>query len=375
MVVQHRNIITEGEKKRIKSLYGIETSKDFVFDFVLTENNKYLIIMDQVFVEGRNGESIGSIWENTYIFNEILKESLGTINESVNNLIENFVWKKEIVSQWLKEKSTISEGWWDDLKSGASNLSNKIGNAAVETVKTIFNKGILPGLRWIRRGLYTGVGIVIDVVVSILAAKSNAIVWFVIVLLDIYEIATGDYDPKDPERMQLPFFFLFADMLGCVFTGAVALGAKKAIPTISKQGLEKGAPHLVGPLKTLNKKIPSLQNQLINTATTLEQKLGPKSSGVISKIKSSIGKILSQLQNFISRLFSKEGAKAVATGGVVLGVGHVVGKGISKLDTGGNIGKKIVSFDQKMRNITGKGDINVSKEEGDAILSSLGLND
>jgi hypothetical protein len=374
MVTQSRNIITESERNRIKSLYGLKIEKDFVFDFVLTENNKYLIIMDQVFVEGGNGKSIGSIWENTYIFNEILKETLGPINESVDKFIENVKWEKEQISEWLKEKTIISEDWLQDLKSGASNLVSKIGNAAVETTKTIFNKGIVPALRWIRRGLYTGVGIVIDVVVSILAAKTNAIVWFVVVLLDIYEIATGDFDPQDPERMKLPFFFLFTDLLGCIFTGAIAFGAKKAIPAITKQGLEKGAPHLVGPVKTLNKKIPTLQNQLMNVATNMGKNLGPKSSGVITKIKSFIGNILNRLSEFLSKLFSKQGLKAGAIGGAVYAGSHVVGTGVSSIDKEGKVGKSVTAFDEKIRKITGKGGLNVSKEEGDAILSTLGLN-
>ena len=202
MVVQRKMMITESERNRIRLLYEPKKQKDFVFDFVLTENEKYVIIMDQVFVAGGDGNSIGSIWEHTYIFNEMINESISkieTLNEEVktniNNIIESIEWKKELVSEWIKEKGVISEGIWDSIKSGISTVAGKIGNAAIETAKTIFNKGVLPALRWVRRGLYTGVGIVIDVIVSILAAKTNAIVWFVVVLLDIYEIATGDFDP------------------------------------------------------------------------------------------------------------------------------------------------------------------------------------
>lgn len=369
-----KHVISEQEKNRIKSLYGIlPKERDFVFDMVLTENNKYLIIMDQVFVAGGDGNSIGSIWENTHIFNEIIKESLGTINESVNELIENIEWKKELVCEWLKDKTVINEGLWDSIKSGVSNIASKIGNAALETAKAIFNKGVLPALRWVRRGLYTGVGIVIDVIVSILAAKTNAIVWFVVVLLDIYEIVTGDFDPQDPDRMQLPFFFLFADLLGCIFTGATALAARKVAPAIAKNGLAKAAPQLVKPMETLAQKIPTLQGQLGSIATTLGNKLGPSSVGIISKIKSGISRVLQQFMEFIQKLFSKQGAVAAAAGVGVYGASHVAGKAMSSLDPSGKMGQYITKFDDKMRQVTGMGDLKVGQSETDAILASLNL--
>lgn len=378
-----KQVISEQEKNRIKSLYGIlPKEKDFVFDFVLTENNKYLIIMDQVFVAGGDGNSIGSIWENTHIFNEIIKNSLGTINESVNDLIDNIEWKKELVCEWLKDKTVINEGLWDSIKSGISNVASKIGNAAIEAAKTIFNKGVLPALRWVRRGLYTGIGIVIDVMVAILAAKTNAIVWFVVVLLDIYEIVTGDFDPQDPDRMRLPFFFLFADLLGCIFTGATALAARKMAPAIAKNGLAKAAPQLVKPMETLAQKIPTLQGQLAGIATTLGNKLGPSSVGIISKIKNGISRVLQQFMEFIQKLFTVQGAKAVATskpaaaaatGVAVLGASELAGKGIQKLDSGGKMGEYITKFDTKAREITGLGDLEVNQSERDAILAALNM--
>ena len=378
MVVQRKMIITESERNRIRSLYESKKSKDFVFDFVLTENEKYVIIMDQVFVAGGDGNSIGSIWENTYIFNEMINESISkmeTLNEeiktNINNIVETIEWKKELVLEWIKEKGVISEGEgvWNWIKSGVSNVVSKIGNAAAEVAKTIFNKGILPALRWVRRGLYTGVGIVIDVIVSILAAKSNAIVWFVIVLLDIYEIGTGDYDPQDPGRMQMPFFFLFADMLGCIFSGVAALAMRKSAAVVAKQGLSKAGPTAVKMAEGLIQKIPGLKSSLKGVAETLSKKLGPSVGGVIGKILGFIENILTKAGEFLSKLLSKEGAKATAAGGVVYGAGKGIEKGIEKFDTDNKVGTAIAKFDQKIKDKTGLGKAKFSDEEGDAILS------
>lgn len=382
MVVQRKMIISESERNRIRSLYEPKKQKDFVFDFVLTENEKYVIIMDQVFVAGGNGNSIGSIWEHTYIFNEMINESISkieTLNEEVktniNNIIESIVWKKELVLEWIKEKGVISEGEgvWGWIKSGVSSVASKIGNAAVETAKLIFNKGVLPALRWVRRGLYTGVGIVIDVIVSILAAKTNAIVWFVVVLLDIYEIATGDYDAQDPDRMQMPFFFLIADLIGCIFTGVAALAMKKAAPIVASQGLKKGAPTMVKMVEGLAQKIPSLKGQLKSVADTLGKKLGPSSTGVIGKILGFIDNILTKFAEFLAKLFSREGIKAAVAGVAVLGVGKAVEVGLGNLDKNNKMGTAIAQFDQKLKDKTGLGTAKFSDTESSSILSLANL--
>lgn len=379
-MVRQKMLITESEKKRIRSLYESKKSKDFVFDFVLTENEKYVIIMDNVFVAGGDGNTIGSIWEHTYIFNELINESISkmeTLNEEVkvniNNIVESIKWNKELVSEWVSEKAVISEGIWDSITSGVKNIGSTLGTAAIDAAKAVFNQGVLPALRWVRRGLYTGVGIVIDVIVSILAAKTNAIVWFVVVLLDIYEIGTGDYDPQDPGRMQMPFFFLIADLIGCVFTGGAALVFKKTVPTIAKKGVKKAAPTMVKMLESLATKVPSLKGQLKSVANTLRKKLGPSSTGVISKILGFIDNVLTKFSTFLNKLFSKEGAKATATGGGVYAAGKGVEHGISTVDKGNKVGAAIGSFDQKLQKMTGLGKAKFSDSETDAILSMANL--
>lgn len=330
---QRKIVITESEKQNIKKMYGLVEKREFVFDFVLTENNKYLIMMDEVFVAGGDGKSIGSIWENTYVFNELIKESLtklgDTITESVhsevNNILENTKWSKDMVYEWIKNGEIINEGLWDTIKSGASTAWDGIksgvkavGGTIMKGMEWVFKNGVLPFLRWVRRGLYTGVGIVIDVVVSILAVKTNAIVWAIIVLLDIYEIATNDYDPKDPERKESPFMFLIGDALSLVLTAGIGKVFSKSIPMIKKVGVKKGAPTMVKMLKSLSTKIPSMKGTLKNAGNSLAKKF--KGDTVISVILRSIDNVLTKLQAFLGKLLSKEGAKAVAVGAVTAGV-------------------------------------------------------
>jgi hypothetical protein len=330
---QRKIVITESEKQNIKKMYGLVEKRDFVFDFVLTENNKYLIMMDEVFVAGGDGKSIGTIWENTHVFNELIKESLtklgDTITESihseVNNILENTKWSKEMVYEWIKNGEVINEGVWDTIKSGASSAwegiksgAAEIGSGIMKGMEWVFKNGVLPFLRWVRRGLYTGVGIVIDVVVSILAVKTNAIVWAIIVLLDIYEIASNNYDPKDPERKESPFLFLIGDALSLVLTAGIGKVFSKSIPMIKKVGVKKAAPTMVKMLESLASKIPSLKGTLKNAGNALAKKF--KGDTIISVILRSIDNVLTKLQEFLGKLLSKQGAKAVAVGVATAGV-------------------------------------------------------
>jgi hypothetical protein len=322
--------ITEEESRRIRKLYSMKSS-DYVFDMVLTENNKYLIFMDNVFVNGGDGNSIGSIWDNTYIFNEIIKESynkLGLITEDIENKIksiEGFIWDKELVKEVINSKNQLSEGIWDALKT--------MGQAGVEAYQMLKN-GLISFLRWVRRGLYTNIGIVIDVVVSILAVKSSAIVWLVIILLDIYEIITGKFDPEDPDREASPYLLLCGDLLGVLFTGAVALPFKKVGTALFKGVAKEGAiqipKNMLAHLNILYKQIPNLKSSIKSVGNLLIEKMS-SSKNIINVILGGVDKVLNGLQTFIHKLLSAQGAKAVATGGAVLGTIKGVGAGIEKI--------------------------------------------
>lgn len=316
--------------------------------------------MDQVFVNGENGNTIGTIWENTYIFNELINESLlkiETLSESVKTQItesiNDFVWTKEIVQEWVKDKNVILEGWYDNFKSGASNLVTKIGQGAMNVVGTIFKQGVLPTLRWIRRNAYTNIGMVIDVVVAILTVKTSAIVWGIIVILDLYELVFNDFDSQDTQRNQMPYFFIIMDMIAALFSSASAFIFKKSIPALTKGVV---SPSMTKYLTMLSQKIPTFKTTLSNTAKILAEKMG--SGGVMGKIIGAIDKGVGMLMEFISKLLSKQGLKAAATGGAVLGVAKGVEHILPKIDPNQKFGTSIANVDTNVAKLLGK-EINI----------------
>jgi hypothetical protein len=362
MVKQVRHIITEAERNNIRSLYGLKSKKDYVFDFVLTENNKYVILMDQVFVEGGNGKSIGSIWDNTHIFTEILKESVSkietiteSVKEEITNIFESYTWTKEEIFKWVNEPNMINESWWDDIKKAGSNVwsgvkqvGGKILSGISSLAMSAFKNGILPFMRWIRRNATTNIGIVIDVAVAILSFKSSALIWAVIVLIDIYEIATGDYDPQEPERQQMPFFYLISDLLAVVLTAASALIFRKAIPIIVKSGQKGANSTILGFMKTILNKLPGVKNTLKSVLETLK-KVFPSAGNITSSIGRGIDNVLLKLEQFIKKLFP------ALVGGVV-GLGIVKGTQalIGAADPEGKLGQKVQKIDKTLQQTAAK---------------------
>lgn len=369
-------LISESEKNRIKSLYGLQNNEKFVFDFVLTENNKYVILMDQVFVEGGGGKSIGSIWENTHIFTEILRETVSkvdtlteSVKEEMNNFFETIVWDKESITEWVKDNNLIiEEGFWSDAWGKVKEVGGKIASGIKNVAMSVFKKGILPFMRWIRRNAMTNIGIVIDVVVAILSFKTSAIVWAIIVLIDIYEIVTGDYDPQEPERQQMPFFYLISDLLAVVLTAGSALLFRKSIPVIAKQGGKAMNSTILNLLKSLLNKIPGAKNTL-KTAMDGLKKAFPSAGNIISTMSRGIETVLSKLEDFIKKLIAPT-LTGVAALGMVKGTQAVVGA----VDKKGKLGSKVQSFDASLQKqaakLTGREDIGkltVDKESQDAI--------
>lgn len=324
--MKHPFNIQESERNEIKNLYNFKKEENYVFDFVITENNKYLILMDQVFVANSDGKSIGSIWENTYIFDELLKDSLKKIigiNESIetkiNEIFKNISWKKEDILEWVKDSSIITEetNFIDNIISGAKEIGGKVMSSVSGMAMSAFKQGILPALRWIRKNAYTSVGVVVDAVIAFFSFKSTSAIWFLIVALDIYEIATGDFDKNDPNRKNEPYSMLISDLLSAVLTAGFGLLFRKAAPTIMKQGIKN--PNIKNALKKLLDKIPTVKGYIVNVLNVVSKKM-PTAKKIIDKIISSIDKVLSNLVLFIRRLFSREGIGAAQSGATAFGV-------------------------------------------------------
>jgi uncharacterized membrane protein len=312
------------------------SNDDVIFDFVVTENQKYVIFADNLI--SKELGYIGNIWENTWVINEIINENINkgvdVIEESVVNSI---VWTKELflecvvsldddgllTEQWDWIKKTAGKAW-----DGVKKVGSAIGKGVASFAKSILMKGFLPLLRWIRRNAYTMMGTIVDVVSAMIPVTSgiNKLIWAMIVILDIFEITTGNFDPQDEERRQDPYVGLLTDLISFAFAAAAGLTAKTAIKAV-KAG-KPMSKFLKSTLTKFKNMLPGISNSLKSFGDLIVKYI-PGAKKVVSSVMSGVSKVLDGVDKFISQLFSKQGALAVPVGvaaglltkEVVLGIG------------------------------------------------------
>lgn len=332
---------TLSENKEIVSIIDKSNDTDFLFDFVISESNGILIYMDSVF-SAKHG-FIGNLWENTWVFNEIIRENINNysslIGESVEKDLDSILmsinWTKEFVAECILGVGTLSEGFsineqfLDKLKAGAKRIKKGIdatGRAIAKGTRQVISKAaeygkkllagpILGTLRWIRRNIYTNVGMVVDIVTSMLPATTgiNKIVWGMIVFLDMYEILSSDYDKQDPQRNQMPYLFLTIDLISAIFTvgaGTIFRTATKPLTTVGKKTAVKLPSQVTTILKKLLDYLPNVRGFMQSISKFLEKNL-PTIKSILDFVFKGIDTIIKGIEDFISQLFSKTGAKAV----------------------------------------------------------------
>lgn len=365
MVIQKRNIITESEKNRILGLYNRPRfDESVVIVEWLSPDEKYCIFLDDL-IEIETKTKIGNIWENFDHFKFFLKHSFEVatqvpqeIKESVLTSLNSFLitesnqnmeglkpYVKELLNEnvfgdawdWMKEKGTEAAQGTKNFVSksfeGVKKTFNYIKDGEWSKAFSIIKQGVLYVARSIRSALYHPVGVLLDaiLVASGIGKTAQFVIWGVVVGLDIYELMTGNYE--DP-NLSLPWRLLFlgVDIMGLVFTGAVAKGPKMLIINLMKkfgptnEGLIKAVQSSKQLQSIINKIFQSTKNASgkINSTSTHLQKNAPKIYTFLSKPLSSLGRYTQMLMDVLGKIL-KGTFKAVSTPGKV--VKNVLGGG------------------------------------------------
>jgi hypothetical protein len=329
-----------------------QTNNTIVISEWLSPDERYVIFLDELY-DITKKVKLGNIWENfdnlkfflRYSFSksdlsqQIKEEAYTTLNnslltESTNNLTEY----KEIISKYLNEsvwsnfktwaketgESTVN-GFKDFVSktySGSKELINKISNAEWSEVLSLLGKGAYYFAKKLKDAMYHPVGLILDtiLVVSGIGKVFQWIPWAIIVALDIYELVTGKYE-------SLPFHLLdmFFDMIGLVFTGAVAKGLKITLKGITKvDDVVKVAatnPAMKKYLAKLPEILSNISPKLKQAASYLTKKF-PKASKFITSILDKIDVVINKMKVEFGKLFTKKVATAAGIStGIVGGMG------------------------------------------------------
>lgn len=276
----------------------------------------------------------------TNIDTEWLKktESNYIINEESNSLlIEN------VISESWNQCELICENWWDRIKQGASNTWGNIKKGAMKVLNNviipIIKKGVLPFLRWIRRGLNTYVGTVIDVIASMFpTVVVMKAIWGMIVILDLYEIGTGDYDPKDPLRAQQPVFMLLPDLISLIFTAAAGKMVGTGIKTAGVGFFKTLSPTFKNMIAKVVEYLPRLKPFLDEAAKVLTKFFGSGFGKLISKIFGFLDRVIQRIVDEVSTLFNVKNIGKSIKQTVLSFSGKEIKKSLLKLGIGAGLG-------------------------------------
>jgi hypothetical protein len=351
-----RIIISESEKSEILGLHS-KINDDVIITDWLSPDEKYVIFLDELY-DIKNKKKLGNIWENfdnlkfflqhSFNVSNLPKQLKESINSEINNLLitestKNLLSIKEDIKEFLNEglwssfKSWAAEtgkSSWEGFKEfgkkmykGAGDLIDKVSKGEWKQVFSLLGKGVLYLARKLRSAMYHPIGLILDaiLVATGIGKAVQWIPWAIVVALDVYELVSGNSEENLPMWQQL--LFLGVDILGLVFAGAMAKGARTTVKAAVSGA--KTAEDLVkvvaknstfkNILTKMGEGLSKAPGKLSEAATYLSTKF-PKGASFIKGILGKIGTFIKKISDFISKAL------------------HTVAPGTSKLAKGTRAG-------------------------------------
>ena len=337
-----RIIISESEKSQILNLHSNFNNDDTIITDWLSPDEKYVIFLDELY-DITNKKKLGNIWENfdnlkfflqhSFNVSNLPKQLKESINSEINNLLltegtKNLLSIKEDIKEFLNEGLWNSfKNWavetgkssWEGFKEfgkkvykGAGDLIDKVSKGEWKQVFSLLGKGVLYLARKLRSAMYHPIGLILDaiLVATGIGKAVQWIPWAIIVALDVYELVSGNSEENLPMWQQL--LFLGVDILGLVFAGAMAKGARTTVK--AAVGGARTAEELVkvtaknpafkNILTKMGEGLSKVPGKLSEAASYLSTKF-PKGASFIKGILGKIGKFIKGLSDFISKALHK----------------------------------------------------------------------
>lgn len=350
MVRQIRNIITEEESSRIKSLYGLgHKNRNYIFELCTTVDGRYFILRDEVF-DIQEQKLLGNLWSSIDIFKNIfsnvkvsddtgefkqiresiislpITESKKSLYELRDILLEWSFWE----DTWLGEKLVDSgKAIQDTVTAGVEGLKQfgiTISKGEWSEILNALAKGVKWVLRKLKDAMYSTLGMIVDsiLVVSGVGKSFQWIPWALITALDVYQITTGDWPEEEKDdSLAMKFLILGFDILGLVTTGALAKSAKTSFEPIRTM-----KPSQISSFLQKNPKLKLIVQSIIDGMGKVPKFLSSARSSIASKFPAA-SKFLGEAISMFSRIMNSMktslekmigvGATKVATTGTKTG--------------------------------------------------------
>ena len=281
--------------RRDNDLYLYENEQIDFIDFVSGPRKLLNSLLEFVNVDVNSKMKYLTEWDKKS------DQSLYLLRESYDTLIL----EEKMEQEWENLGSMmIQEGFWGDVWSGVKGAGKWIGN---KIIMPIINQGIIPFLRWVRRNSQTYAGIIIELILTFTPLVGGVkIIYLLFIILDIYEIITGDFDPKDPNRSKMPYIFLAIDILSWGLTGAIGKSIKA--PMIAAKQSGKAMPKSITWVFKKLKGIVGLLENTMKGVFGFLNKVFPKNK-VVSTVASGFTNVMKKLGKQIGEV---TGVKATA---------------------------------------------------------------
>lgn len=354
MVRQVKNILTESEKDRIRNLHNQpKENRDYIFEACITIDEKYFILHDTVF-DIQEQKSLGNVWDSIDVFRTIFNtvkvdDSTGefnTIRESINKLpiLENES-NLHVIRDLLIEWSFWDDTWLgSELKNAGTSIANTfkdgfnklkqlgvaISSGEWKEILNLLGKGVLWILRKLKDAAYSTLGMIVDAILVATGIGKGAqmVAWGLITALDVYQLSTNNWPEGDNRDTFSKYLDLGCDLLGLVFAGVAAKGARAIFKPLQGLSTKEMAvkvaqsPKLKSIIQNIFEATKRGGASLKNVQGSISKKW-PSGSKFINSILGSFEKVVNNLRTYLGQILTKSNLKGIQNKKIIPGKGYV----------------------------------------------------
>lgn len=323
----------------------------YVFECHLTVDERYFVLHDEVF-DIQEQTKLGNIWSSLDIFKTIFKnvsldnpeyrqiqESFSKlpILENQNNLykVRDYLLEFDVFTDtWLgRQAKSAGQGISDFAKTsydGLKKLGVSIGQGEWTQVLNLLKKGVLFILRKLKNAAYSTLGVIVDAILVATGVGKGAqvAVWGLITALDVYQISTNNWPSDDNREDFWKYLDLGFDLLGLVFAGVAAKGARSVFKPLSGLSVKNMAAKVAQ-----SPKMKTLVQNMLSATKSGKGKLASVQASILKKwpagakfINGILGvfeSIMKKLQTYLGQIVSTSNLKSIKNVSTVPGKGFV----------------------------------------------------
>lgn len=325
--------------------------KSYVFESLISVDNRFFILRDELF-DINEQKSLGNVWDSIDTFKtlftniktdnrdfEIIKESWSNLvlTESNQNLhilrdilLEFNIFNDTWLGRSLKDSGQGLKDFVSTSFEGIKKLGVSIGKGEWSEIINLLGKGILFVLRKLKDAAYSTLGVIVDAILVATGIGKGAqmATWGLITALDVYQISTNNWPSNDDREEIWKYMDLGFDLLGLVFAGVAAKGARaifKPLQGLSTKNLAVRVSQNPKLKSTVQKIFEATKNggsRLKSVESSISKKW-PSGAKFINSILGVFGNIVKKLQTYLGQILSKSNLKGIKNTKQVPGKGFV----------------------------------------------------